>query len=81
MGGDIVGINGRGKEGGSLYQLPPEACTGFEAVPKDVLMIFSVLASIKEIVAKGRDFNLGFGAALPPTDPERVDQDVSPRLV
>ncbi len=49
-------MNGRGKEGGSLYQLPPEACTAFEAVIKDVLMIFSVLASIKEIVAKGRDF-------------------------
>jgi len=39
-----------------LSELPPEPCTGLEALQKDVLMIFSVLVSIKEIVAKGRDF-------------------------
>ena len=39
-----------------MTELPPEPCTGLEALQEDVLMIFSVLVSIKEIVAKGRDF-------------------------
>jgi hypothetical protein len=39
-----------------LRELPPESCTGQKALKKDILMIFSVLVSIKEIVAKGRDF-------------------------
>jgi hypothetical protein len=43
-------------EGGGLTELPPEPCTGLAALQKAVLMIVSVLVSIKEIVAKGRDF-------------------------
>jgi hypothetical protein len=42
--------------GGGFRELPPDTCTGFGALQKDILMIFSVLVSIKEIVAKGRDF-------------------------
>lgn len=37
-------------------ELPPEPCTGHEALEKDIPMIFSVLVSIKEIVERGRDF-------------------------
>lgn len=39
-----------------MTELPPEPCTGREALQKDVLMIFPVLVSIKEIVERGRDF-------------------------
>ena len=40
-----------------MTELPPEACTGFSALQKDILMIVSVLVSIKEIVERGRDFD------------------------
>jgi hypothetical protein len=39
-----------------LTELPPDTCTGLLALQKDILMIFSVLVSIKEIVERGRDF-------------------------
>lgn len=49
-------MGGQVEVGGGLWELPPEPCTGLVALQKDVLMIFSVLVSLKEIVERGRDF-------------------------
>jgi DNA-directed RNA polymerase subunit RPC12/RpoP len=55
-----------------LTELPPEVCTGLVALQKDILMIFSVLVSIKEIVAKGRDFPWPRPAVCPRCEGRRV---------
>ena len=39
-----------------MSELPPETCTGHKALKKGVSMIIFFCVSIKEIVAKGRDF-------------------------
>ncbi len=54
--GENIRIDGLDEGGGSLTQPPPEACMGFVALQKDILMIFFVAVSIKEIVENGRDF-------------------------
>ena len=65
-------MDGQVEVGGSLTELPPEPCTGLEALQKDVLMIFSVLVSIKDIVAQGRDFSWPRPAACPRCNGPRI---------
>ncbi len=55
-----------------MSELPPETCTGRKALQKDVLMIFPVLVSIKEIVARGRDFPWPRPEACPRCEGRRV---------
>jgi hypothetical protein len=58
--------------GGGLTELPPDTCTGLLALQKDILMIFSVLVSIKEIVERGRDFPWPRPAVCPRCEGRRV---------
>lgn len=55
-----------------MTELPPETCTGRKALQKDVLMIFPVLVSIKEIVARGRDFPWPRPEACPRCEGHRI---------
>ena len=55
-----------------MSELPPETCTGRKALQKDVPMIFPVLVSIKEIVARGRDFPWPRPEACPRCEGRRV---------
>ena len=55
-----------------MTELPPETCTGHEALQKDILMIIFFCVSIKEIVAKGRDFPWPRPAVCPRCQSHRV---------
>jgi hypothetical protein len=56
----------------ALRELPPETCTGLEALQKDILMIVFFCVSIKEIVARGRDFPWPRPAVCPRCQGRRV---------
>jgi len=60
------------EEGGGLRELPPETCTGHKAHQRIDLMIIFFCVSIKEIVAKGRDFPWPRPESCPRCESHRV---------